>query len=193
MNKKLFALSLITLSTVLFVPLAVAQPNLQIKVWTDKPYYMPGEKTIVYIALNNTGTSPLTIGNITVTYESWGAYVNDEWVGDQTISVKKAISIGETLRVESAYLVPIDGRAQSTYVSVTVSTDVHGSSTYADVASIQVSTTPRYMEQIVTLFTVQVVLLIVCTIIVAATIFLSARRPRVTWRKEAAAEAPATV
>jgi len=40
------------------------------------------------------------------------------------------------------------------------------------------------MEQIITLFTIQVVLLIVCTIIIAATIFLSARRPRITWKAE---------
>ena len=191
MNKKIFLLSLLTLSIALFVPLAAAQPNLQIEAWTDKPDYMPGEKTTLYIALNNTGTSALTVENITVTYESWGAYVNDEWIGDKTIGVDKAVKIGETIRVESAYLVPTDGRAQSTYVSVTVSTDL-GSNTYTNVAYIDVSRTPRYMEQIVTLFTVQVVLLIVCTIIIAATIFLSARRPQVTWRKEAA-EAPATV
>lgn len=192
MNKELFALSLITLSIVLFVPLAVAQPNLQIRAWTDKPDYMPGEKITLYIALNNTGTSALTVDNITVTYESWRAYINDEWIGDQTINVDKAMKIGETRRVETTYLVPTDGRAKFTPVSLIVSTD-HGSNTYTDVAYIDVSSTPRYMEQIVTLFTVQVVLLIVCTIIVAATIFLSARRPRVTWRKEAAAEAPATV
>jgi len=36
----------------------------------------------------------------------------------------------------------------------------------------------------VTLFTIQAVLLIVCTVIIAATIFLSARRPQVTWKAE---------
>ena len=191
MNKKIFVLSLIILSIALFVPLAVAQPDLQITAWTDKPDYMPGEKATLYIALNNTGKSALTIKNITVTYESWRAYMNDEWVGDQTIGVDKAIKVGETLRVETTYLVPTDGRAKPTSVSMAVSTD-HGSRTYTDVAYIQVSTTPRYIEQIVTVFTVQVVLLIVCTIIIAATIFLSARRPRATWRKEEA-ETAATV
>jgi hypothetical protein len=183
LNKKIFALSLLTLSIALLVPLAAAQPDLLIKAWTDKPDYMPGEKVAVYIALNNTGTSALTVENITVTYESWRAYVNDEWVGDQTIDVDKAIKVGETLRIETSYLVPTDGRAKSTYVSVTISTDQR-SSTYTDVTYIEVSWTPRFMEQIVTLFTVQVVLLIVCTIIIAATIFLSARRPQTIWRKE---------
>jgi hypothetical protein len=42
------------------------------------------------------------------------------------------------------------------------------------------------MDKIITLFTIQAVLLIICTIIIAATIFLSVRRPRVTWKKEAA-------
>jgi uncharacterized membrane protein len=192
LNRRLFALSLITLSTVLFVPLAVAQPNLQIKAWTDKLDYMPGEKLTLYIALNNTGTSALTVGNITVTYESWRAYINDEWIGGETINVDKAMKIGETLKVETIYIVPTDGRAKSTLISLIVSTD-QGSNTYRDVAYIEVSSTPRYMEQIVTLFTVQVVLMIICTIIVAATIFLSARKPQVTWRKEAVAEAPAPV
>jgi hypothetical protein len=183
LNKKIFALSLLTLSIALLVPLAAAQPDLVIEAWTDKPDYMPGEKAALYIALINTGTSALTVENITVTYESWRAYVNDEWVGDQTIDVDEAIKVGETLRIETSYLVPTDGRAEPTYVSVTVSTD-KGNREYTDVAYIEVSRTPRFMEQIVTLFTVQVVLLIVCTIIIAATIFLSARRPQTMWRKE---------
>jgi hypothetical protein len=49
---------------------------------------------------------------------------------------------------------------------------------------IYITQTPRYMDQIITLFTIQVVLLIVCTIIVAATIFLSARRPQIMWKSE---------
>jgi len=40
------------------------------------------------------------------------------------------------------------------------------------------------MDKLVTLFTVLVVLVIVCTIIIAATIFLSARKPQVTWKPE---------
>jgi hypothetical protein len=44
------------------------------------------------------------------------------------------------------------------------------------------------MDKLVTLFTVQVVLLIVCTIIIAATIFLSARKPQVTWKAEEKAQ-----
>jgi hypothetical protein len=40
------------------------------------------------------------------------------------------------------------------------------------------------MDQIITLFTIQVVLLIVCTIIIAATIFLSTRRPQIMWKTE---------
>jgi PKD repeat protein len=186
LNRKIFALSLLTLSIALLVPFANAQPDLLMKAWTDKPDYMPGEKVVVHIALNNTGTAALTVENITVTYESWIAYVNDEWVGDQTIDVeKKAIYVGETLRVETTYSVPTDGRAKSTSVNVIVSTD-RGSMMYTDAAYIEVSWTPRFMEQIVTLFTVQVVLLIVCTIIIAATIFLSARRPQTMWRREEA-------
>jgi DUF1365 family protein len=186
LNRKIFALSLLTLSIALLVPFATAQPDLLMKAWTDKPDYMPGEKVVVYIALNNTGTSALTVEEIMVTYEAWRAYVNDEWVGDQTIDVeKKAIYVGETLRIETTYSVPTDGRARSTSVNVMVSTD-RGSMMYTDAAYIEVSWTPRFMEQIITLFTVQVVLLIVCTIIIAATIFLSARRPQTMWRREEA-------
>jgi hypothetical protein len=155
LNRKIFALSLLTLSIALLVPFATAQPDLLMKAWTDKPDYMPGEKVVVYIALNNTGTSALTVEEIMVTYEAWRASV------------------------------PTDGRARSTSVNVMVSTD-RGSMMYTDAAYIEVSWTPRFMEQIITLFTVQVVLLIVCTIIIAATIFLSARRPQTMWRREEA-------
>jgi hypothetical protein len=183
LNKKIFALSLLTLSITLLVPFATAQPDLLIEAWTDKPDYMPGEKAAVYIALNNTGGAALTVKNITVIYEAWIAYVNDEWVGDQTIEVDKAIKAGETLRIETTYSVPTDGRAKSTNVNVMISTD---RGIYTHVAYIEVSWTPRFMEQIVTLLTVQVVLLIICTIIIAATIFLSARRPQTIWRREEA-------
>jgi hypothetical protein len=81
------------------------------------------------------------------------------------------------------FTVPTDGRGVPTGVSIRIGTNKgyvdEGGSYY-----INVYTAPKYMEQVITLFTIQVVLIIVCTIIIAATIFLSARRPQVVWKAE---------
>jgi hypothetical protein len=66
-------------------------------------------------------------------------------------------------------------------VTVVIWTD-HGYQ--SESAYINVPETPRYYEQIVTLLTVLVVLMIVCSTIIAAAVFLSARRPQVMWNKE---------
>jgi hypothetical protein len=71
-------------------------------------------------------------------------------------------------------------------LQVTIETDEFGDLIYGypEVPRIQVVLTPRHIEQIVTLFTIQEVLIIVCTIIIAATVFLSSRRPKPVWKAE---------
>jgi len=62
---------------------------------------------------------------------------------------------------------------------------------YSDTGSIylDVVKAPEYVEnkdvdKILTLFTVLVVLVIICTAIIASAIFLSGHRPQVVWSKE---------
>ena len=170
-----------TVSMLLLVPLVNAQPP-TVTAWTDKSEYAPGEKGTLHVVFYNDGASAVTIEEIEVIFTGWRAYINDEWQGNQTIEIDQAVVSKGIYEKEITFTVPTDGRAESTSVDITITTELADISPLWD-PYISVAYTPKYMEQVVTLFTVQVVLLIVCTIIIAATIFLSARRPQVTWKQ----------
>ncbi|MEM2971720.1 MAG: hypothetical protein QW270_04785 [Candidatus Bathyarchaeia archaeon] len=187
MKKKMFALSLLILSMSLYASISNAQYD-EVTVWTNKAEYAPGEKGALYIAFYNNRDEAVAIKNVTITYYNWLAYIDGEWVGNETrtmdvpVSGKSTKLINDVVEGDITFTVPTDGRAVTTYVRIQIGTDKgfeYGSATI----NVQ-EPTPRYMEQITTLFTVQVVLIIVCTIIIAATIFLSMRRPQVTWKAE---------
>jgi len=183
LNKKMLVLSVVILSTVLCVPLVIAayEPS-EVTVWTDKQKYVAGEKGTLYIAFYNKGDVAVIIENITITYYSWMAYTGEKWVGNETRTVNIPLSAKDTYVFDDiTFTVPTDGRAVPTTVKVEIGTDQEPESRNG---YINVPEVPSYMEQIVTLLTILVVLLIVCTIIIAATIFLSARRPQVTWRPQ---------
>ena len=191
MNRKnlILTLSLICASLVLLAPLAQAQwSSPRIIAWTDKPEYSAGQTGKLYITYNNSRDDPprpVTIRNITIAFEEWQAYINNEWVGTLTYTPnenEKTVTEHTARTFEVSFTVPSDGRAKTTNVNITVFTNKGSENN--DLYEIQVVKTPVYMDQIVTIFTIQVVLLIICTIIIAATIFLSARRPQITWRRE---------
>ncbi|MGB9778798.1 MAG: hypothetical protein ACP5LB_02435 [Candidatus Bathyarchaeia archaeon] len=185
MNKKILALSLIILSMLLYISIAKAQEPNEVTAWTNKQEYAPGEKGTLYIAFYNNRNEAVAVKNVTLIYYAWRAYIGGAWVGNETYTMDVPLS-GKTTKllndvVEITFTVPTDGRAVETNVGVIVGTDKgyeYGG------ATIKIVETSRYMEQIVTLFTIQAVLLIVCTVIIAATIFLSARRPQVMWKAE---------
>lgn len=185
MNKKIFAFIMVTVSMLLLAPLVNALQPETVTVWTDKHEYSPGQTGKLYVAYNNIMEDPVTIRNITVVFSQWWAYINDAWVGNLTYkpSEDERILAEHTTRVfEISFTVPSDGRARWTNAEIKVYTNLPYFDEPSIDPAISVLETPVYMEQIITLFTIQVVLLIVCTIIIAATIFLSARRPQVTWK-----------
>jgi len=183
MNKKVFVLALTITLIVLQAALINAQDEPErVTVVPDKPEYTPGESGTLEIFFFNDFAGAVTIEKIIVIFEEWRTYKDGVWEGNETITVNKAIVSGETYPTSVTFTVPTDGRAKTTSVHIVFKTtevgDIHWWS------SINVASTVKYMEQIITLFTIQVVLIIVCTIIIAATIFLSARRPQVTWKAE---------
>ena len=195
--------TMIAVLAMLLTSLAYAQvPNtVNIYAWTDKTYYNPGEKGTLTIIIRNDRTDvDLILKNITVTYP-WFAYTGEKWEGNATI-----LDIDFTLTKNGGKIytttvdinIPSDGRASFSgmyggmYGSPTIQIEVAVDKSpyvYSKSVPFYVKSTPFFMslegmDEIVTLFTVQVVLLIICTIIIAATIFLSARRPQITWRRE---------
>lgn len=183
MNKKIRALLILTVSIALAAPFANAQP--EFVTWTDKPRYGPGERGTLYLAFYNDGTAAIEVKNITLIYQNWAAYINQVWVGNETKKYTNVMIAGKTKYVfnDLTFTTPSDGRAVDTLVSISVGTD-HGIFHNVPSPSIRFFESTRYMDQIVTLFTVLVVLVVVCTIIIAAAVFLSARRPQVMWSKE---------
>lgn len=182
MNKKIFALIMVILSMLSLASLASADEPPILTAWTDKSEYSPGETGTLHIVFYNGENSAVTIEEVTIVFQNWRAYKNDEWKGNQTLEINEAVVSKGTYETETTFVVPTDGRAISTSVSIRVQTTELGN--IYSYPSIMVAETPKYMEQIVTVFTIQVVLIIVCTIIIAATIFLSARRPQMMWQKE---------
>ncbi len=183
LNKKIFALVIMAVSALLLIPLIdTANPQPEVMAWTDKKEYGPGESGTLTIVFYNDRSYAVSIEKIFVVFNNWWVYRNGEWEGNQTLTVNEAVAVNETYETSVTFTVPTDGRADSTTVSITIQTAEAGN-IYA-YPSVAVAITPRYMDQIVTLFTIQIVLIIVCTIIIAATIFLSARRPQVTWKAE---------
>ena len=188
MNKRMLALVIVALSLFLVIPLTSAAVAIQpVTVWTDKQKYAPGEKGTLYVAFYNTRDEPVDIKNITIVYQSWAAYIEGTgWVGNETKTITKPLSSKQTFIFKNedaiTFTVPTDGRGASTNVYVEIGTN---KGYVTDYGYITVPDTPRYMDQIVSLFTIQIVLIIVATIIVAATIFLSARRPpQMIWKSE---------
>ena len=182
MSKKKFASIILTFSMLSLVTFAIAQEPQPITTWTDRPEYAPSETGTLYIVFYNDEDSAVTIEKILVVFDDWRIYENDEWKGNRTLEVNEAVVSKGTYPTSTTFTVPTDGRAVSTNVHIIVQTTELGSIHYYPF--ITVVETQRYMEQIVTLFTIQVVLMIVCTIIIAATIFLASRRPQITPQKE---------
>ena len=160
------------------VSLASAQEPQPITTWTDKPEYAPSETGTLYIVFYNGEESAVTIEKILVVFDDWRTYKDGEWTGNRTLEVNEAVVSKGSYATSTTFTVPTYGRAVSTNVTIIVQTTELGSIHYYPF--ITVVETQRYMEQIVTLFTIQVVLMIVCTVIISATIFLSSRRQQIT-------------
>jgi len=190
----------IAISAIFLASSAYAQvpATVNIYVWTDKPNYDLGEKSILHIVIRNDRTDEdLILQNITITHP-WFVYTGEKWDGNDTIKPSPPFVLskngGIVYAINREFTVPSDGRAISgmyggtSQISIEIAVD-KSPYRYSRSVPININSVPLYMsledtEKIVTLFTIQVVLLIVCTIIIAATIFLSARRPQAMWRKE---------
>ncbi len=202
MNKMKCSLTMATIaiSAMFLVSSGYAQvpATVNIYAWTDKPNYDLGERSILHIVIRNDRTDEdLILQNMTITYP-WFVYTGEKWDGNDTIKPSPLFVLsrngGNVYTITREFTVPSDGRAISgmsagmLQINIEIAVD-KSPYHYPKSVPIYVKNMPLFMsienaDKIITLFTIQVVLLIVCTIILAATIFLSARRPQITWRKE---------
>jgi len=185
LKEKLLLLSIaVTLVMLTFAPMVKAYASVRVYGYTDKTQYMLGETGTLKLWVYNDGTEDVILKNVTIEYPWHQYYI---WEGNETISdINTAILVKGNWSSTRTFTVPSDGRAVGGSIHILVMTDKVIETEYIP---IDVARAPSYrslqdMDKLTSLFTIQVVLLIVCTIIIAATIFLSARRPQVTWKAE---------
>jgi uncharacterized membrane protein len=189
--KKRFLLPLTVIMAALLTTISLvnAAASIEIYGYNDKTQYMSGGEGTFKFWIYNDGTEDIILKNITIEYPWHSLYV---WEGNETIiDINTAILVGGNWSTTKTFTVPSDGRAVSGNIRVTVVTDKLTPQTknfWLNVVGAPSYGSLQDMDKIVTLFTVQVVLVIVCTIIIAATVFLSTRKPQVTWAKEPKAE-----
>ena len=173
------------LATLAFASTVKAVASIEIYGYTDKTQYMPGEKGTLKFWVYNDGTEELILKNVTIEYPWHSCYI---WEGNETIrDINTPILIGGNWTHTLTFTIPSDGRAIGGNIRITVASSdkIFPPKNFP----INVASAPSYeslqdIDKLVTLFTVQVVLLIVCTVIIAATMFLTSRRPKVTWKEE---------
>jgi uncharacterized membrane protein len=174
----------IALSALILTASVNAAPSTAIYGYVDQTQYMPGDQGTLKIWIFNDGDADLILKSVTIEYPWHAAYI---WEGNETIkNINTAILQGGNWSTSRTFTVPTDGRAEGGLIRVHVVTDKVEDTNWI---GINVAAAPAYgslqnMDELITLFTIQVVLLIVCTIIIAAAIFLSTRKPQVTWKAE---------
>jgi hypothetical protein len=195
LKKEIIAILLSLTTLLMLFPVSFAQPQAKtvlVSAWVDKTWYEQGETGTLYITVLNKLDHAITIHNITIKYESWYRFVKDHWEGNETIEVDTSRKRNEEYYIETTFTVPSDSRGVTTRVAIEVYTDQRDtpySPSYGEEPDVNVAAVPWYfalkdMDKLMSLITVQVILTIICTIILAATIFLSKRKTPVVWKKE---------
>lgn len=177
----------------LSIALVPAKAQVIVYVSLDKVQYEPGGEGTISIVIRNLEDEPIQVYNVTVEFHSWMMYTVDGWdeLGNQTIDyshLDQYVGIDESVALDDVkFNVPTDGRATSTIVYINIHTTkgiLRPEPKYVSVIGLSTQHLQRAMDNIVTLLTVTAILAIVSAIIIAAAVFLSARRPSTMWKKE---------
>jgi uncharacterized membrane protein len=184
----LILLVILAASSCAFLPLCRAVASLEIYGYTEQSYYSPGDTGTLKFWVYNSGDEDLILNNITI-YYPWYNPVG-LWEGNVTIipSTATVIAAGGNWSDTSSFTVPNDGRVLggSSSIRITVVTDktTQSSSISMGLVSVPYSFTLQNMDQLSTGLTILVVMIVVCTLIIAAVIFLSLHRLQMMWKPE---------
>lgn len=187
MRRKIIVLLVFATLSLVLMPLVYAN-GIHVYVSKDKYEYAPGEKGTISVVLRNTGNDPIEVHNVSIQFTAWMMYTVDGWdeLGNDTIVYDEAIVVGgnKTVALEDiSFTVPTDGRAVSTNVKLWIYSNLPGPlQPYAEQINVVPSSQRsilRALDNIVVLLTVAAILAILGAMIIAAAVFLSARRPNV--------------
>jgi hypothetical protein len=165
---------------------AYSPGNVNIYLWADKTQYKPGDTITLYYTIFNDKSSGITINEINIT-TPWFMKINNQWQGNQTITINKAIPSSGSYNNHTTLTVPNDGRASFTspYVSLSVTLRIDDTpiprTVNVNIANPPIQTSVHEVDTIILLLAVLIILFVVCTAFIAAAIFLSARKPQETY------------
>ena len=193
-KKKIVATSIVIAFLVMFYAQSVATayrpvPGITITAWTDRAQYAPGERGRLKISILNGLDKPVDINKIYIEYP-WFTYnaQTGQWEGNATITGEPLATVpskGGDYYTEAEFTVPNDGRIAglSSTEWNAVRIDVETSEGTADdyLAGLLVIGTTLNMAvvDIDTWMTIVTAAIVICTIILAAVIFLSTRTPKI--------------
>jgi hypothetical protein len=188
LRRKIVATSLvITFVAVMCIQSAFGENGtVEVYAWTDKTQYNAGDSGTLHVTIKNGLEQAITIDDVKIWYP-WHAYHADDWVGNETIEIDPpALSGGESRDRPIHFDIPSDGRllwSDQIHIEVwTVEFDEPFTPDFARLPSVNVVSThlPMMIKDIDRWMTILTAVIVICTIIVAAVIFLSTRRPMYT-------------
>ncbi len=166
---------------------AAVPADLRMSAWTDQTQYSPGGKGKLKISVLNGLDKPVDINEIYIEYP-WLRYnaQTHEWEGNETIPengddpLATISSEGGDYYAEIEFEVPTDGRVAglSDLVHIHVDTSEGEDDFFAGISvmSTTLNMEVRGWDQ---WMTIGIATIVICTIILAAVMFLSTRSPRI--------------
>lgn len=185
MKRKIFMMltTMALLAAAALITQVEAQPSFTIYGYVDKTQYMLGDMGTLRLWIYNDGTVDLILKNVTIEYPWYSPF----WGGNETIKdIDVIISPKGNWSTTRTFTVPSDGRATGGPITIRVGTDKILKTGYV---SLNVATAPAYltlkdMDKLVTLLTIQAILVIVAAAIIATAVFFT-RKPPVTPQEKA--------
>lgn len=196
LKKKIIAMSIVIAFLVTFYVQSVAAAytpvlGITITAWTDKAQYAPGERGKLKISILNSLDKPVDINEIYIEYPwfTYNAQGDGAWEGNETITgepLKTISSKGGHYYTEVEFTVPSDGRiaglSSTEWNTIRIDVETSEGKAYDFPAGILAMGTTLNMAvvDIDTWMTIMTAAIVICTIILAAVIFLSTRTPRIS-------------
>jgi len=192
MLKKKISLLILLFAVALLVPLCEAAfvPNaVNVYVWVDKTQYNPGETVTLHYTVVNDRASDIVLKEIRIEFP-WFMYVKDHWEGNQTLKINKVLTAkGAPYYNYTTFTIPNDGRAfifgSSTAIFDFDATDI-SKEININVANPPIHSSVREMDTVILLMAVLTILIVICTALIAAAIFLSTKKPQGTYTETSA-------
>jgi hypothetical protein len=159
------------------------QGALNIYMWVDKIQYKPGDTVTLYLTIINARSSDIVLNKTIITCP-WWMFIRDHWEGNYTFNINTIVKAGSNYSTSMTFPVPNDGRAAQFGSSPTIEVAMEINGSFIDrtvsisIANPPISTSIDAIDTMVLLMAVLIILIVICTALIAAAIFLSARKPQ---------------